>query len=131
MTVEQLLQPRVILTANFPGNIDPVGKVYTLDMEDGYDIDFYETCKECPANFRVLEWWEERQPEDMMSVEFVRIVKYSRYWTVGDIVPVISFTVIQDKPYGYILKYNHWQPVFELLPATKEEYDNFVNNKTQ
>ena len=63
--VEKLLQPRYKLIADYPSNIDDIGTVYEIDLSDGHGIDFEMTCKKYPNLFRELEWWEEREIEDM------------------------------------------------------------------
>lgn len=125
MTVEQLLQPRAILTNNFPGNIDCVGTLYTFDMNDGWDVDFYETCKECPANFRFLEWHERRKPTEMP--EYIKLDEGAGTNKKNAIIKVDSWT----DSFHFVTNGVEFSLTPLLLPATKEEYDNFVNNKTQ
>lgn len=92
---------------------------FTQDVRDKTYDAYYDSF---PHLFKKMEWWQKRLLDDLVSVKFVKIVKYRGYWKEGDIVPA-TLQLEGFIPIGYILKYNHFQPVFELEPATKEEYE--------
>ena len=135
-TTEELLRPRVMITQKLPFVMNEVGTLLEPFEDDSFRLVTYNDAihifqlerfqKEWSHSFKMLAWWEHRTIEQMRSVKFVKVITYRGYWRVDDIVPVISFELGDAgstiKPYGYLLKYKHWQPVFELLPSTESEY---------
>lgn len=140
MTPEELLKPRYKVIADYPDNKLTIGDILMQYVEndtvwrhrwsDGHWADItVHNPSYYPHLFKKLEWWEERKPEEMP--EYVKAKDSS-----GEVSKVIEHF---SKPYAS--KPNH--PVckveylingarefyYELLPATKEEYDNYINRK--
>lgn len=76
--VEELMKPRVKVTAPYPGSKIPVGTILVPNRFDGKDNGQWVTTdpedKNClygfdpllyPHLFKPLEWWEERDKNDM------------------------------------------------------------------
>ena len=130
--VEQLLQPRYKVIDDYPSIerdnwcvgdiIEPEGQKFAQPNELVAFLSRY------PNLFRRLEWWEERQPEDMpeylcdafipKSSEYHQVYKVDKYDFRSNTIIVNS---CQLTLYSFIKT---------KIPATKEEYDNFINNKT-
>ena len=122
MTVEQLLQPRYKVIADYPGNTMQVGTIFTSIL-DSYWAKY-------PANFQKLEWWQDRDESDMPG--YVKVTRLKSYY---------------DLPIDCIRKVNSWErgkvrewvadifPVYavvdDLLPSTEEEYNSHINQNTQ
>ncbi len=118
MTNEQLMQPRYLVIADYPGSDLPVGTIlWQYDNKywtDGKGYEFYEperTFIDYPHLFRRLEWWELRAKEDLP-----RYVRTKRDRVVRQVHLHLKYG-IQATWGGYWLYEN-------CLPSTKEEYDN-------
>lgn len=124
--IEELLKPRYKVIADYPGSDFEVGGIIEMIA---FNVDVF---KDFPHLFKRLEWWQERTIEEMESVKYAKVIKYRGYWREGDIVKIEKFvhgSVTLAQPTGYYLKYKHYQPVFELQPATEQEYLNSLPNK--
>jgi hypothetical protein len=82
MKTEELLKKRFKLLAKYPGSTLPVGSVFRSD------INYFENF---PANFQLLQWYEDRSDEDMPTfIKYgnngkVRMVKRYFYWHSGEV----------------------------------------------
>jgi hypothetical protein len=129
MTVEELLKPRYKVIADYPNSLFEAGEVLTKIEGisvystgrvgiDAYDVSHY------PHLFRKLEWWEERQPEDMP--EYVKgKINGKKVFKVSGFGPTSSGTLHigwMDEKKGLIA-----QAAKALLPATEAEYLTFKN----
>lgn len=125
MPTIDLLTPRFKVIADYIGNNVEVGTIFTSDIGEYYE--------KFPANFKRLEWWEERKLEEMP--EYVkqeglvdskgrpvpkRILKIRTHftsdennWRSGN---VKCFTSDDSKTHLYSEMYH------DFLPATIEEY---------
>lgn len=146
MTPQELLKPRYKVIADYPHNRFKINDILTWIENTEYfgekiQVNAFgkfinETLgsawvdhpEHFPTIFKQLEWWQERTIEQLQAVKFVKVIKYVGYWREGDIVPTEGFRIgslEKSKPYGYVLKYNHWHPIFNVIPATEEEYKQF------
>ena len=129
MTTEELVRIRYRVLIDYPDSPFTIGDVLEC-CEGTYHLSSYSqfnrisSPQKFPSVFRAIEWFEYRSIETLKSVTFVKVVTYRGYWLVGDIVPAFLKLDDQLNPIGYTLDYNHFQFLTELLPATKEEYDN-------
>lgn len=64
MTPEQLLQPRYLVIADYPGSVFKVGQILESDPGRITAIGYYQVDK-YPHLFRRLEWWKYRDEKDM------------------------------------------------------------------
>lgn len=99
-----LMQPRYKVIAPIPflkndtvinGAIE-VGHVFTLSLQKNgqYGLEYKRTgwtgvyydayFNDYPANFRRLQWWEDRQPEEMLSVQYVKDKSSGKVYRVAD-----------------------------------------------
>lgn len=141
MTPENLLIPRIKVMKDWPGRRDfEVGQVITLDKTfgDGSPMWELEDCqgkrtyimaffKMFPAEFRLIEWWEERLPEEMP--EYVKGLKSVRKLIS---VEYHGGTLDDNKTeYPSILCEGEsiWSPIWLFLPATESEYNTFIESK--
>ena len=124
---EELLRPRCILIKSYPNQVHACNVVITNSTELGY-------CDTYPHLYRLLEWWERRDLSILMSVKYVKVVKYVGYWRVNDIVPVISYDINTNNPNvgfnAYVIgdlhtKSGHDHPPTHVIPATKTEYEHW------
>lgn len=96
------------------------------DSFDGQNHDVvnympFETVKKYPHLFKTLNWWQQRAAEDMPEYlkDYIQgkiVVKVYQYLSDG----FISDT---NKQTGYA------SPLHIFVPATKEEYENFIKSK--
>lgn len=73
--IEMLMQPRVIIDMDWPGNKMPVGTILIMTGHNcyvGYGMIYHESMvHKHPHLFRRLEWWERRKPGEMP--EYVKV----------------------------------------------------------
>lgn len=120
------MHPRYKVIADYPGNIILVGSVHTVSRET--EVAF---CDEYQHLFRRLEWWEERQPEEMP--EYVKIIRDELH---PNEVPyygkVDKWTGLNFLAFGFRLSngsdgiYTH---AANTEPATREEYEAFTQTQ--
>jgi hypothetical protein len=141
MTVKELLKPRYKVIADYPSSPFKVGEILSLiyrhysELRDVYitksaeyeDIvwedDFFDSY---PHLFKKLDWWEERKAENMP--QYIHIPG-------GEIVKVASISILNGTVY-YPHKTqanmaNDFSKLRNCLPATLEEYNNYINSKQQ
>lgn len=119
MTKEELLKPRWKVIANFPYTYYKVGEIigdtFRLTCEDYIK----HNCSEYPAIFQKLEWYEEKQLEQLPL--------YIRKTSTGDIYKVIDWF----KPSTFVcISLNedgnrYYQLARWFEPATKQEYEEW------
>jgi hypothetical protein len=139
--VDELLCPRFKVIADWPMNINfKVGEIVSNNLWFLFFLGQHEWhMKDLPHLFKPLAWWEHRTIEELQSVKFVKVIIYRGYWVVGDIVPVIRFehgSIGKATPTGYYIGRNytggnggHYQPIFELEPATEAAYLEYQKSK--
>lgn len=122
MTTNELMAVRYKVIADYPKSNFKIGEI--LECEDMVTEAYLGNpmYKMYPHLFKKLEWWQERGVDVLKQVKFVKVVKYRGYWLVGDIVPAKLKIDDEFVPIGYYLRGQHYQPVFELEPATESEY---------
>lgn len=117
MTREELLKPRYKVIADYPRSNFNIGDIWpdvAAEWTTKEQIDYtLEEMSKYPSLFKKLEWWEEREPEDMPE--------YLKHYD-GEVVKVEAWTKddysIRPKYWGILAFEDHG-----LLPATKEEFD--------
>lgn len=121
--IEDLLKPRVKIIAPWPGMEEDdykVGQIVTGDSELNLNTEMIE---KHPHLFKLLEWWEERKPEEMpeyvkftnsVSAEYMGFVRKVEKWEGS----LEDWRAYFD---GYKFKWLHAQ---DLFPATEAEYLN-------
>jgi hypothetical protein len=133
MTVEQLMQPRVKVTTDWPGRRDfEVGQILTLDkvFDNGspmieiadcqstriYVKEFFEMF---PLQFRFLEWWEERDEKDMPGYvkDEYGVYKVMNNWYDLDSDDCCSAHTFRDNKFY----------AKDVIPATEQEYNDYIN----
>ncbi len=136
MTNEELLIPRYKVIAEHPSSRLKLGQVFHLDQinpegkwhqyTEAEPVHLEEDSHvKYPAIFKRLEWWEERNIEDM-----------PKYLKVFDsiVVRIIRYNISQAAfPYAVAKKLNNKSNVNllfgidNLMPATEQEYKNYIN----
>jgi hypothetical protein len=118
MEVQDLLQLRYKVIADYPQNHRPVGSVIEIDENAYQDKGIRFMCERHPHLFKKLEWWEERK-----GCELPQYVK-----TGGRVFEVDEYE--DDKDHGLMVWFKNHNPVVgaaihaQVFPATKEEYEN-------
>jgi hypothetical protein len=148
MTPEELLKPRYEVIADYPENNDfPVGKI--IEFQPWNTSYWQHIVKDCqgermwlleffekyPHLFKPLQWWERREAKDMPGY-----IKYKQFedekdnWHFVHVDGVeISHHFSNGKYFG--LKYRTGGGSYvgadepNFLPATIEEYNNYINSK--
>lgn len=130
MTAEELLRPRYKVIADYPGNTFDVGTVlYKMNKTHGWlspcnniNIGMHiEAAKKYPHLFEPIPWYADRKPEDMPEyVKGARSVK-----------KLLQTECHSDKYPSLLFEGETiWAPAWMYQPATKEEYDSFINSKS-
>lgn len=125
-----LLKPRYIAIADYPGYTFEIGKI----LDDEIII---ESMIKYPHLFRKLEWWEERNIEDMPiylkfdedrnTISYINkdeepeIHKVKRHWATS----IDTHWRYGDKECFISEWHNKQYSYNSFVPATKEEYDDF------
>lgn len=117
---------RILDAYNFEGKI-------TLDDDKSINPNHYK------EHFKKLRWWEHRTIEQLLTIEYAKIVSGSNYYVIGDVVEVTDIWYNHDKYVGgknnilFNLNGHHFI-ASQIEPATKEEHDKFwetQKNKTK
>ena len=129
MTAQDLMKPRYKVIADYPNNQLSLGRI--LDSSSDNLIqkivfciggDYWRLPEELdkyPHLYKKLAWWEDREVKVMPEFlkdehgEVFRVEEYSK----GDYVSLYKNNGDQDFPFG-----SH--SLYELLPATLEEYES-------
>ena len=121
MTNEELLKPRYIVIADYPGKYVKVGRIFKSDIGEYYD--------RFPAIFRKLEWWEDRKPEDMPK--YVKLVIAGKTQYVHRALDWGRMNCNGHPLYDYYNRVGTLMSscVADLLPATEAEYLEYINSK--
>jgi len=134
MNIESFSRPRYIIESLYPGSQYYVGNiieltkdgwdnwVYMYAEQDGYEKKSQEFFYNYPNIFRLLEWWEHRTIEELLTIKYVKIVNYQRYYAIGDIVPIIG---MQIQPLAFNLAGHQFHMANNVIPATEQEYTEF------
>jgi hypothetical protein len=131
MIVEELLTPRFKVIAGYPDSKTAVGEIFTLKFRPNngnvYGIEILGTAgiwdqayfERYPHLFKKLEWWEERELEQMpLHVKDAFIPSASEYHKVYKVVfDFETNTIILDHCRFTLLPMLH-----RVLPATEQEY---------
>lgn len=125
LSTEELLKPRYKVIADYPNSDYHTGEI--LDRDWGFG--FKHKISDYPHLFKRLFWWQEREENDMP--EYVKI---------GDCMDEVEYEVI--KVGGYCEYHFHEGDFFgikykngggyittDLLPATREEYEQYHQSK--
>lgn len=124
MTAKQLLIPRVKVMLDYPQEVtNPLfkGDIFKKGAK-GEGRYYYSTqyryitpenVDKYPHLFKKLEWWEDRKIEDMP--EYVKMIYTKKIHQVNKWTSATQF----------ILASNHIYSIHLILPATKEEYEQY------
>lgn len=120
LSVEELMIPRYMLIANYPGNDLPIGTIYTTDSKAWIWSNLRlapKNIKDYPANFRKMEWWEGRREEDMP-----KYIKHAdSLYRMDEVIEVIDWHMDEEIPcFQDNSVMGTW--VRGFLPATEAEY---------
>lgn len=125
MTNEELLVPRYLVIADYPANCShKVGSIFSdngksmVTDQNGRPL-FICDWDKFPHIFKPIAWYEKREEKDMPEY-----VKNAADGIVFKVVARFKKTPssIQVKAKG--AKNATWHALCDLLPATKEEFDN-------
>ena len=137
MSIEQLMQPRYKVIADYPCRPHPIGSIIEF-TNDPYDTRTLFTLpgaehrypeskfKEYPNLFKPLQWWEERKPEDMP--QYIRFKPDNTLFKIEqwDMPILFGFTDV-ERQRGCGLK--TFKPEYGYEPATEAEYLTYINSK--
>lgn len=121
--MEDLLKPRYKVIADYPQALWEVGaiiptEVHSIKNLSNEMIAFYD---KYPHLFKKLEWWQERKVEELPEyIKHKNIVYKVDEW---DIIMMYPKTTSVDGQVSWYWKKENF------LPATKEEYEKYVENK--
>lgn len=121
MTTEELLKPRYKVIADYPGCPFKVGQVLEkVKVASGKEFvrGMFHQPEDFPANFKKLEWWEERKPEDMP--EYLNFPSRKMFFKVDKWHK--SYFIIDGRQK---MQYRHY------IPATAAEYEAYMQTLTK
>lgn len=154
MKTVDLLKPRYKVIADYPETPYTIGEIYEGDT-------FYNGSKETrcehenyPAIFKKLEWWEDRELEDMRTIKYVSYISltkkdkiYGKKKTSTDnfykarVFHEVTkwelrydrFDMKKEKTWKYQGTTNeYWYELFHSsLPHTEQEHIDFYNTQKQ
>lgn len=136
--VHPFLKPRWILENLWPGCPYKVNDIFTQHennsvlwmIKDGTvmapEIDTIEIF---PYLFRKMAWYENRTLEELLALQYARVIKYVGYWRVDDVVPVLD-TKFEKGKLSFLLgriheTSGHSHPATHIVPATSSEYETW------
>lgn len=132
MTPQELLRPRYIVIADYPGSFLRIGDILT-DQQKDYEFwecnrdlsKFAESPAHYPDIFRPLNWWEHREEKDMPGYIKLRGDIYKVHeWDSGTGTPTVFINDIKREQFKWGEKYKLSPLYGDFTPATKEEYEN-------
>ena len=102
--------PRFKVIADFPRQSHKIGHIYVKDLTDDDPEDIFLSAwyERFPAIYKRLQWWEEREEKDMP--EYIKSIS-----TGG----VLKYRSERHNSYN-------WK---NILPATLDDYNQYLNNK--
>jgi hypothetical protein len=122
MTVEELLNPRWKVMADYPNSPFNVGDIHSFMFAATAKIVFGTW----PHLFRELQWWEEREEKDLPK--YVKHKERDEVLKVERIEVASHYTNIISKD----LKYGSTKYLSMYLPATEQEHTKYLaDNKHQ
>ena len=125
MTPEDLLTPRYKVIADYPGCPFKVGavleKVKTVSGK-WFVRGMFHDPEDFPANFKKLEWWEERKGNEAPKyIKSNNIVYKVDRWSKS----------FQDTHWlGCFVNKTKYIPCEELTPATSDDYNAYLQTLT-
>ncbi len=136
MTVEELLKPRYKLISDYPGNqYLAIGDIIelkeqwptkwfteTLGSNDDAFTFSEAMLDKCNANFRKLDWWEERKLEDMP--EYVKRPPEMKFLS-NTVFKIDSWD--ETASVGWCSDHRINVRVDQCIPATEEDFLNQLN----
>lgn len=139
LTPEQLMKPRYKVISNYPNSIHTIEDIIENKDGDIVDVIAYYNCSYYPNIFQKLEWWEQRNVEDMpeyvrwnpksipldaIENEVMRIESSRECNPGGSMAGMIEFILDRGDP-----KLNKYGYQTMMLPATEEQYNQYLNSK--
>jgi hypothetical protein len=129
---KDLMAPRYKVIAGWPRGGFPVGLVFTGTTLNDLNKSVIE-CDKYPHLFKKLEWHEERTAEWFEQVKYLRYGELESGYFIYEVLEWDLFNEEQairgawSKHHeDYYLPLSTSQKVY---PATKEEFENFINSK--
>lgn len=119
LSVEELLKPRYKVIADYPNSRLRNGQILNIEGDEN-DIDGFA---KYPHLFQKLEWWEERSFD--LAGMYIRAGELAKRH--------IYYKLKRSDRYGFwemtSRGYDYYYPINGCYPATKEEYDQFINTQ--
>jgi hypothetical protein len=133
MTTEELLRPRYKVAIPYPGSIFKVGQIvekHPYASGKYYIPSLLEDPEKFPEIFKPLHWSDDRMVEDMP--QYVRSIQqeYDFGLRVGAVVKVKKWVLLSETLY-VVQSPNHEYHPSCLIPATKEEYEAYLQTTNQ
>lgn len=124
MTKEKLLEPRFKVIADYPNSPFPVGHIYGGPLLEQKTID---RLNKFPHLFQPIQWFEMRKVEDlplylMDNKDAIPKGYKINHYKVSDSYSSIEF-------YRVMIDNSMWARLPDLLPATEQEYTDYINSK--
>lgn len=124
---------RYELTRDYPKRLFDVGSILdayefegkiTLDKDNSINPEHFKD------HFRKLRWWQHRTIEQLLTIEYAKVIDGSNYYVKGDIVEVKEMRYNDKSLTGgrdtilFSLNGHHF-PASQIEPATEKEYHDF------
>ena len=135
MTKEELMKPRFKVIADYPNSSNKIGDVIELPNKEWKYADEVNCLEDYfldyPIVFKKLEWWEQRDENDMP--EYVKLFFDDKIHYVHRVEKWIGENLNCQPLYEYYNKANYLTIacVCNLNPATKEEYEAYINQQSK
>lgn len=133
--IQELLKPRIKVIAPWPGMECKIADIIILPSND-WKYNKYEYCDEkyfsgWPNLFKLLEWWEERKPEDFPAHIKIRNHPFDddEECTIIKIGVEADHKFYDGEYFGLSWKTGGGTIAHEILPATEAEYLSYINKQ--
>jgi hypothetical protein len=131
LSTEELLKPRYKVIADYPHNVVPVGEIlFIRPHQENVDVNLWMSkYDEFPHLFKKLEWWEERGEKNMPEYVKHKIdLEVYKLKNQAENTPSDAYC-IKRSSIG-TESYYQWVSLYDLLPATYEEYEQYLSQQT-
>lgn len=140
MSEQELMRPRYKVIADYPGMNNYLINVGDIITDDGKNqcvtqdekVVFAINWNAYPHLFKKLEWWEERDGFADFP-KYVKLVLNGRIQFMHKVQEWKGYNSHGQPLYDFVNKANYLSPfcVSGLMPATEQQYTDYINSLTK
>ncbi len=141
MSNEELMELRIEVMGGYPGSPFSVGQILYYQNNEFVNNRYHkgnpnkEPCfksiaiakaREYPNLFKELAWWEKREIGDIQYVKHGTEIRKVKELRLEKSIPEVACAL--DIPFGNYDR--EWFAVYDCLPATQSEYEQYLKTKS-